>query len=50
MNIWEGTFKTPTGGMIRVTVQCANSNQARQLFEAQYGSGRVINIHQINRR
>jgi len=47
MNTWEGIFKAPGGGLIRVRVQCANSNQARQLFEAQYGSGRVINIHQV---
>ncbi len=46
MNTWVGTFKTPSGGLVRVEVRCANSNQARQMFDAQYGAGRVINIHQ----
>lgn len=50
MNTWEGMFKTPSGGLTRVQVRCANSNQARQLFDTQYGAGRVINIHQISRR
>jgi hypothetical protein len=48
VNTWEATYKTMTGGLVRVRVQCFSSLQARQLLEAQYGRGNIINIHQVN--
>lgn len=46
MNTYEATVKLPPGGLAKVTVQANSTNHARQLLELQYGSGRVINLHQ----
>ena len=47
MNTWEATFKTLTGGLARVRINADNSNHARQMLEAQYGRGNIINVHQV---
>ena len=46
MNTYEATVKLPQGGMAKVMVQANSTNHAKQLLELQYGTGRVINLHQ----
>lgn len=45
---WEATYKSPSGGLVRVRVSADNSNHAKQMLESQYGKGKIINLHQIS--
>jgi hypothetical protein len=45
-NTCEATIKLQNGGLEKVTISATNWNHARQLLEAQYGAGRVMNLHQ----
>jgi hypothetical protein len=45
-NTYEATIRLPAGGYEKVTVSASSLSHARQLLELQYGSDRIINLHQ----
>jgi len=47
MNLYEAQIKVGFG-LVRVTVRSDNTYHARIMLERQYGSGNVINLHQVN--
>ena len=48
MKAWEAIVHSPSGGRLRVTVQADTFYHAKQLFEAQYGAGKVTNVRQCS--
>ena len=45
-NTYEATIKLQNGDLEKVAIGATSWNHARQLLEAQYGVGRVMNLHQ----
>lgn len=41
---FQGDWKTPSGGIQKVYVEAKNWNIAKQMFDATYGKGTVINV------
>jgi len=41
---FKGVWKTPGGGLQTVFCEAKNYNIACQMFEAQYGKGKVMNV------
>lgn len=41
---FKGTWKTPSGGLQTVFCEAQNYSIAKQMFDAQYGKGTVINV------